>query len=156
MRKQGAEQFIRFIWVPKAGDRVVARGIRTTVESYELGEVVVAAFPGETFTSLQLQYRPLPVDYMGVLDDLYGLFKYREWTGGDYKWGNEHHWGQQVVGIRLNGRVTVCLRGRPRKILTGILELRIVDSAINEAINKLVFSRRGNLPAGGLKLVSIT
>ena len=148
MRKLVAEQFIRFIWQPRVGDRVVARKVKTTVDSISAGEVYVKAFPGQAFKSTELKYRPLPQDYVEVLNDLSKLFKYKELRHKDSQYGH------QMVGISVQDRSVICLQGRPRKILMAILELRILDIKINEAINQLISNRHKNPPTERLRFVS--
>ena len=144
MRKVIAEQFIRFIWKPRAGDQVLVKKIKTQIDFIHEGNVYVAAFPAQAFRSSELRYRPTPQDYLEALNELSSLFKYRELKSLN------HPNGFQVVGINIQNRSVICLKGRPRKILLGVLELRGLDARINEAVNQLVFSRCGSLPTGGL------
>ena len=146
LQKNAPEQLLRFLWVPKAGDRVFLLGKKTRVDFVLDGLVFVSAFPGKGFKSMELKFRPTPQDYDAVLTELSHLFTYRELHTGVAT-------GHQMVGIGVPSPWsthlphTLILQGRPRKILAGILELRAGYLKLNQAINQLVASRQ---PSGGI------
>jgi len=152
-RSSQAENYVRLLWQPKTGDQVVFYGqdstgrtcpIKTQIEEVSEHGILVTAVQGKFLETPQLRYRVLPTDYEAVLKRLSGLFKYCEPTRP----------GRFVVGLKFNG-TTVCLEGRPKKILTDILELRTSDMSLSSAINGLVNSSKQERERGSIRLVPV-
>ncbi len=146
-----AENYVRLMWTPKAGDRILFLGtnrdggaamLKTVIDEVSEHGVLVNAIPGRTIEPNQFSYRVDPSEYEAVLKKLASLFQYCEPTTP----------GKFVVGLKLNGRV-VYLKGRPRKILTQILELRPADMTLNQAINDLVNGPKAERGHGRIRLV---
>jgi hypothetical protein len=148
-RSLSTQNFVRLLWEPKRGDPVILIDkdtkirIKTTID--EVGErgILVNAIPARYFLSRNLHYRIQPGDYEKILKRLPSITAYIGKTE------NPRH---MLLGVKHLGR-TLPLTGRPRKILTEILELRNSDMTISAAINELVNVLRKERPRGAIRLV---
>jgi len=125
-RHQEACQYLRLMWKPKRGDRVVYDGKRTTVDKVAKGKGIRLSHRHGYLLPGQVRWRPKPSDFNAVLTKLQDLWVYRELLDGN----------RQLVGVRVNGRI-VHLRGRPQQILSRVLSLRTLNPEISIHINRL-------------------
>ena len=135
-KNDSVHNLIRILWSPKEGDKVLLplkneRPLKTLVTRVKENECSLKDSK-DSFISSKLCYRPKPLDYEEALSGLSKIFIYRQEVS------KSHH----LICVKVNhGRVF--LRGRARKILKSLLDLRLVDSEINNAVNQLVESRIG-------------
>jgi hypothetical protein len=135
-----AENYIRMLWSPKPGDRVQLLGVRTFIDDITEHGCSLQDIPATFFLPSQLRYRVDPREYEKVLDQLQHLFNFRE-KQSDGKW---------IASIRINKKSSMIFKGRARKILMHLLELRIADIEINQAINDLV-NQASRGPQGAIR-----
>lgn len=121
-----AYNYLRLIWAPKPGDKVLAGGSKKVVEKYVKGHGVLLQGEDLYWLPGQLQFRPAPKDFDAVLDRLGDIFEYRQLIANN----------RQVVGIKCNGRV-MPVKGHSLHILNQILNLRTVDPRLSLHINRI-------------------
>lgn len=143
-RSLSAKKLIQLLWKPEIGDRVYFRSENqknwekgSITNILESGEFCIN-YSGKKYTTGEVRYRAIPEDYETVVKGLKDSFLYLETTSSS----------GHLIGSLPVGKNKIILKGRPRKILIGILELRGMCYSVNNAVNRLlsdlrVISRKG-------------
>jgi len=138
-----AEQVTRLIWSPEPGDliQVLHRGqkIRSRIHAVEFecfrieGGRYTVWREGCRFLPRMPQYEKILNQILVHMDSLQVHQEPLPGVSG----------GRKLV-FRINQH-PVILCGRPKKLLSRLLELRLISWQVHHAINQVIFSARGNL-----------
>jgi len=129
------KKLAQLTWSPKVGDSIYFTKT-TFLSKPKRGKITHVLETGEvridnsikTYMTTEVSYRPVPADYDKILNLLSSGFAYISETSTS---------GHKVAALPVNGR-NVILRGRARKILISLLDLRNVDYRINALVNGVV------------------
>jgi hypothetical protein len=130
-------RYVQLLWEPKVGDRVIFEGQKTLITKIDDEKICHLEGIDRVALPYKLTYRPTPTDVLDVLKKL-SIYSYSQLDPVMRK---------VKVGVRCNKGV-VHLAGNPFKVLSDILNLRVVDLNINNSINQ-AFERANRNPLAG-------
>lgn len=147
--------FLQLLWTPKIGDRVLVtypqtrRRIARIVDENLYGKDAryQLDLAGDTWWKTEhLTYIPTRQAYERLMEDmvLQGIINWKEpdqLTKNKWK-----------VALRCN-QTQIIIEGTLQKVLSEILNYRPLDSAINDAVNRIVGATRGTTSATKLRCV---
>jgi len=138
-----AEQVARLIWNLEPGDRVQVlhqgQQIRSYIHAVQFNQIRVE---GGRYTVWREGCRLLPrmPQYEKILDQILvhmdPIKVHQEPLPGTL--------GGRKLVFRIDQHPFV-LRGRPKKLLSRLLEMRLISWQVQQAVNQVIFSVRGNL-----------
>lgn len=131
---ESAYKLAKLLWRPKSGDLVyliepgkISKATVSRVLKNKKIKLQGKAHKKPQYDLLkQICVRPTPQDFEGIIQRLEGIFLY-----------SVREYSILTVGLKVNKGQSM-IRGRACKVLEEILALRLFDSRINEAVNKLL------------------
>lgn len=133
-----AHKFAQIIWRPAVGDSVYWKpNPQGKWQRGKITKIIGAEFKvndsSGAYMSGEVRYRPTPAAYEAMLGAFRSAFVYLDKTSSSH----------YIGAVSVNG-FNVILRGRARKILISLLDLRGMDYRVNNRVNEVISTFRLN------------